>query len=108
MTLETLLREAPVWNIGDNLSQFLTWADNVDRLPINGAGRVGEVLRNFAYIVCGKMTLRPSVRRFLEDGKAEQLAPWILRASFKGLNDTPRIVDMLNREFRTPDGRPNG
>jgi hypothetical protein len=95
----SVLRAAPVWNVGNNVAQLLAWSDNIERTTNNErAKRVGQVLRGFAYILTGGLTVRPTVTRFVSTASPEQMLPWILRAANERLS-AEAIVDFMNKNY---------
>lgn len=95
-----ILRCAPIWNVGDNVAQFLAWADNVERSTQHeSAQRVGRALRGLAFTLTTKQTVRPSVRRFLESCRPDQALVWIIQAAEASLTPEDTLA-MLNQKYR--------
>lgn len=98
---EVILRAAPIWNVGNNVAQFLAWADQISFSTENpSTPHVVDALKGLAYVLADTKTVRPSVVRFLTNAKPEQVMPWIVRAAGLGL-DPAQTVDLLNKEYRS-------
>jgi hypothetical protein len=99
MDRDLILRLAPVWNVNDQITHFLQWADRIEASKHARTRAAGQALRGFAYALGGTTSVRPSVNRFLSKATPEQLMPWIEWIASDDL-DAAQTVEYLNKEFR--------